>query len=97
MRPREFSLREMTRTIRVLSETAKKKLILSERPTRFYFLEEDGSHSLIGRHTSEAYNKVRAEAAETIADPQDKKKFFEISYRIRKNAQFGVTGMAQVF
>ncbi len=97
MRPREFSLREMTRAIRVLSETAKKKLILSERPTRFYFLEEDGSQTLIGRHTSEAYNKVRAEAAETIDDPKDKKKFFEISYRIRKNAQFGVTGMAQVF
>ena len=97
MRPRVYTAREMSKTIRVLSDTAREMLVLSERPSRYYLLEKNGSQHLIGRHMSEAYNRIRAEAAERISNPEEKKKFFEISYYIRKNAQFGVTGMAQVF
>ncbi len=97
MRPREFSAREVTRTIRVLSSVAKDHLVMSERPTRYFFLEPDGKQTLIGRHMGQAYNRVRAEAAEKISDPEERKKFWHVSYKIQKNAQYGVTGMARVF
>jgi hypothetical protein len=87
----------VTQTIRVLSDLAKNQLIMSERPTRYFFLEPNGKQTLIGRHMGQAYNRVRAEAAEKISDPEERKKFWHVSYTIQKNAQFGVTGMARVF
>ena len=95
--PRDCTAREVTRAIRVLSEIARERLILSERPARYYSLNPDGTQTLIGRHMSDAYNYVRAEAAEQIDNKEERMRFWHVSWRIRGSAQYGVTGLARVF